>query len=117
MVPISILHPEIKQEAEAEAQDLEEGDDDDNDDDDEGPVSNEEAEGVMFGSSEAAKRIMELVQGTSTSSHFSFESSLDHSQRIDGQIATDTDEEVAGTISTSGWKHEGRKKRAWFRPY
>ncbi|KAF3436430.1 hypothetical protein FNV43_RR23522 [Rhamnella rubrinervis] len=60
-----------------------------------GSVTDEETEGIVFGSSETAKQFLEeLEQGSGTGSHSGAESSRDHSQRIDGQIVTDSDEEV-----------------------
>ncbi|XP_024932982.3 translocase of chloroplast 159, chloroplastic [Ziziphus jujuba] len=60
-----------------------------------GSVTDEETEGVVFGSSEAAQQFLEeLEQGSGTGSHSGAESSRDYSQRIDGQIVTDSDEEV-----------------------
>ncbi|KAK9281190.1 hypothetical protein L1049_004085 [Liquidambar formosana] len=61
----------------------------------EGSVTDGETEGMIFGSSEAAKQFLEeLEQGSGAGSHSGAESSRDHSQRIDGQIVTDSDEEV-----------------------
>ncbi|XP_010259605.1 PREDICTED: translocase of chloroplast 159, chloroplastic [Nelumbo nucifera] len=98
MVPVSILDSEVKLETEAILNPgPEEEDYDDNDDgsDNEGPVSDEDAEGMIFGISEAAKQMMkELEQGSGTSSHSGAQSYLDHPQRIEGQIATDSDDEV-----------------------
>ncbi|KAK4254735.1 hypothetical protein QN277_010074 [Acacia crassicarpa] len=54
-----------------------------------GSVSNLEAEGMVFGSSEAARRFLEELE-----QHSGAESSREVSQRIDGQIVTDSDEEV-----------------------
>lgn len=60
-----------------------------------GSATDEETEGVGFGSSEAAKQFLEeLERGSGTGSHSGAESSRDYSQRIDGQIVTDSDEEV-----------------------
>ncbi|KAJ4968013.1 hypothetical protein NE237_014714 [Protea cynaroides] len=91
---------EGKQEAENEAdpepyeeEEEEEEDDNDDDDDNQASISDEDAERLIFGSSETTKQIMrELVQGSA--SHSGAESSQDHSQKIDGQIVTDSDEEV-----------------------
>ncbi|PWA80188.1 AIG1-like protein [Artemisia annua] len=55
------------------------------------PSDEEETDGVVFGSSEAAKQFMEELEGGS--SNAGGESSQDRSQRIDGQIVTDSDEE------------------------
>ncbi|CAK9178022.1 unnamed protein product [Ilex paraguariensis] len=61
----------------------------------EGSVSDGGTDGMIFGSSEAAKQfIEELERGVGGGSHFGVESSHDQSQRIDGQIVTDSDEEV-----------------------
>ncbi|KAF8394572.1 hypothetical protein HHK36_020785 [Tetracentron sinense] len=88
--PSSILDSEVKQEAENEA-----NYDQDEEVEDERSVSDEDAEGLHFGSSDTAKQIMkELEQGAGASSHSDAGSSQDHSQRIDGQIVTDSDEEV-----------------------
>ncbi|KAF7842463.1 translocase of chloroplast 159, chloroplastic [Senna tora] len=54
-----------------------------------GSVSDEDAEGMIFGSSEAARRFMEELEQQSGA-----DGSQDPSQRIDGQIVTDSDEEV-----------------------
>ncbi|XP_028759349.1 translocase of chloroplast 159, chloroplastic [Neltuma alba] len=60
-----------------------------------GSVSNQEAEGMIFGSSEAARRFLEeLEQHSGADSYSGAESSREVSQRIDGQIVTDSDEEV-----------------------
>ncbi|KAF7842465.1 translocase of chloroplast 159, chloroplastic-like [Senna tora] len=59
-----------------------------------GPVSNQEAEDMIFGSSEAAQRFLEeLEQHSGTDSYSGAETSRENSQRIDGQIVTDSDEE------------------------
>ncbi|CAL2281166.1 unnamed protein product [Prunus armeniaca] len=90
----SILDREIKVETE---------DDDDDDDKDlqddegenEGSIADGNNEGMIFGSSEAAKQFLEeLERGSGTGSYSGAESYHDHSQRIDGQIVTDSDEEV-----------------------
>ncbi|XP_031280532.1 translocase of chloroplast 159, chloroplastic [Pistacia vera] len=61
----------------------------------EGSVTDGENEGMVFGSSEAAKQFLEeLEQASGVGSHSGAESSRDNSQRIDGQIVTDSDEEV-----------------------
>ncbi|KAL6210397.1 hypothetical protein ACLB2K_015630 [Fragaria x ananassa] len=88
--PSSVSHQEIRVEAEDD-------DGDDEDKDDEG-----ENDGMIFGSSAAAKQFLEeLERGSGTGSHSGAESygerSLsyrDDSQRVDGQIVTDSDEEV-----------------------
>lgn len=60
-----------------------------------GSVSNQEAEGMIFGSSEDARRFLEeLEQHSGADSYSGAESSREVSQRIDGQIVTDSDEEV-----------------------
>ncbi|KAI4306332.1 hypothetical protein L6164_029619 [Bauhinia variegata] len=60
-----------------------------------GTVSDAEGDDVIFGSSEAAKRFLEeLEQHSGVVSQSSAESSRDTSQRIDGQVMTDSDEEV-----------------------
>ncbi|XP_051131516.1 translocase of chloroplast 159, chloroplastic-like [Andrographis paniculata] len=52
-----------------------------------------DTDGLIFGSSEAAKKFMEeLEQGSSEDSHAVDEGSFEHSQRIDGQIITDSEE-------------------------
>lgn len=59
----------------------------------EGSVTDEETEGEIFGSSEAAREFLqELERASGAGSHSGAESSIDHSQRIDGQIVTDSDE-------------------------
>ncbi|XP_004292653.1 PREDICTED: translocase of chloroplast 159, chloroplastic-like [Fragaria vesca subsp. vesca] len=88
--PSSVSHQEIRVEAEDD-------DGDDEDKDDEG-----ENDGMIFGSSAAAKQFLEeLERESGTGSHSGAESygerSLsyrDDSQRVDGQIVTDSDEEV-----------------------
>ncbi|KAH7578358.1 hypothetical protein JRO89_XS01G0372300 [Xanthoceras sorbifolium] len=65
------------------------------DDEIEGSATDGETDGMIFGSSEAAKQFLEeLEQASGVGSHSGAESSRDHSQRIDGQIVTDSDEEV-----------------------
>lgn len=86
----SILTREIKLEAEDE-----EKQHSDVEDQIEGEVTDGETDGMIFGSSEAAKQFLEeLERGSSAVSHLGAESSHDQSQRIDGQIVTDSDEEV-----------------------
>lgn len=86
----SILTREIKLEAEDEGKQHS-----DVEDQIEGEVTDGETDGMIFGSSEAAKQFLEeLERGSSAVSHFGAESSRDQSQRIDGQIVTDSDEEV-----------------------
>ncbi|KAA8549173.1 hypothetical protein F0562_000857 [Nyssa sinensis] len=61
----------------------------------EGSLSDEESDRMIFGSSEAAKQFIEdLERASGSGSHSGAGSSRDHSQRIDGQIVTDSDEEV-----------------------
>ncbi|XP_042516922.1 translocase of chloroplast 159, chloroplastic-like [Macadamia integrifolia] len=94
MVRSLIVDSEAKQEADNEEnpEPYEEEDEEDDDDDDE-TMSDEDAEGLIFGSSETTKQIMkELEQGSA--SHSGAESFQDHSQIIEGQIVTDSDEEV-----------------------
>ncbi|KAK4482192.1 hypothetical protein RD792_009334 [Penstemon davidsonii] len=65
--------------------------------DPEDSMSDEETDGMVFGSSEAAKKfIEELEQGSGAGS------SLDQSQRIDGQIVTDSEEEEGDTDDDEG---------------
>ncbi|XP_023771882.1 translocase of chloroplast 159, chloroplastic [Lactuca sativa] len=52
--------------------------------------SDEDTDGVIFGSSEAAKQFMEELEGGSGEGG---ESSQDRSQMVDGQIVTDSDED------------------------
>lgn len=60
-----------------------------------GSVTDEETDGMVFGSSEAARQFMEELEHESgAESQSGAESSRDNSQRIDGQIVTDSDEEV-----------------------
>lgn len=80
----SILTREIKLEAEDE-----EKQHSDEEDQIEGEVTDGETDGMIFGSSEAAKQFLEELERGSGA-----ESSHDQSQRIDGQIVTDSDEEV-----------------------
>lgn len=61
----------------------------------EGSSTDEETEGMIFGSSEAAKQFLEeLEQGSGVGSHSGAESYHDQSHRLDGQIVTDSDEEA-----------------------
>ncbi|XP_068310443.1 translocase of chloroplast 159, chloroplastic-like [Pyrus communis] len=61
----------------------------------EGSVTDANNEGMIFGSSEAAKQFLEeLERGSRGGSYSGADSYHDHSQRIDGQVATDSDEEV-----------------------
>jgi Toc86/159 family protein import component len=61
----------------------------------EGSATDGETDGMIFGSSEAAKQFLEeLERGSGAGSHSGAESFRDHSQRIDGEIATDSDEDV-----------------------
>lgn len=86
--PSSILNRQVTLEAEDIAG---------NDTDEEGGsgFDDDDTEGLIFGSSEASKQfIEELEHGSGGDSHSGAGSSLGHSQRIDGQIATDSDEEV-----------------------
>lgn len=86
--PSSISHQEITVEAE---------EDDDDDKDDEG-----ENDGMIFGSSAAAKQFLEELERESGTGSYSGAESYgdrslsyrDDSQRVDGQIVTDSDEEV-----------------------
>lgn len=57
-------------------------------------MSDGDTDGMIFGSSEAAKKfIEELERESGGDSHTGLDSSLDQSQRIDGQIVTDSEEE------------------------
>ncbi|KVH94474.1 translocase of chloroplast 159, chloroplastic [Cynara cardunculus var. scolymus] len=61
-----------------------------------GSPSDEDTDGVIFGSSEAAKQFMEELErgsGEGGGSNTGGESSQDRSQMIDGQIVTDSDED------------------------
>ncbi|KAM5564007.1 translocase of chloroplast 159, chloroplastic [Rosa sericea] len=88
--PSSISHQEIRVEAEDD-------DEDDDDKDDEG-----ENDGMIFGSSAAAKQFLEELERESGTGSYSGAESYgdrslsyrDDSQRVDGQIVTDSDEEV-----------------------
>ncbi|KAH6813965.1 translocon at the outer envelope membrane of chloroplasts 159 [Perilla frutescens var. frutescens] len=61
-------------------------------------MSDGDTDGMIFGSSEAAKKfIEELEQESGGDSHTGLDSSLDQSQRIDGQIVTDSEEEEGET--------------------
>ncbi|XP_021820107.1 translocase of chloroplast 159, chloroplastic [Prunus avium] len=99
----SILDREIKVETEDDDKDLQDDDDDDDDKDlqddegeNEGSIADGNNEGMIFGSSEAAKQFLEELERGSGSGSYSGSGSgyHDHSQRIDGQIVTDSDEEV-----------------------
>lgn len=60
------------------------------------PSDDEDTDGVIFGSSEAAKQFMEELErgsGEGGGSNTGGESSQDRSQMIDGQIVTDSDED------------------------
>ncbi|XP_041993910.1 translocase of chloroplast 159, chloroplastic-like [Salvia splendens] len=58
------------------------------------PISDEETDGMIFGSSEAAKKFIEdLERESGGDSHTGLDSSLEQSQRIDGQIVTDSEED------------------------
>ncbi|KAM1229066.1 hypothetical protein ACFX13_008289 [Malus domestica] len=105
--PNSISNREIRVETDDGDGNKDLQDDDDNDlqDDDqdlqddegenEGSVTDANNEGMIFGSSEAAKQFLEeLERGSGAGSYSGAESYHDHSQRIDGQIVTDSDEEV-----------------------
>lgn len=86
----SILSQEIKLEAE-------DGEKHHSDVEDqiEGSATDGETDGMIFGSSEAAKQFLEeLERGSGAGSRSGAESFHDHSLRMDGQIATDSDEEV-----------------------
>ncbi|XP_050203824.1 translocase of chloroplast 159, chloroplastic [Mercurialis annua] len=62
---------------------------------DEGSVTDGDDEGMIFGSSEAAKQFLEeLERGSAVGAPSGAESSRDISQMIDGQVMTDSDEEV-----------------------
>ena len=80
----SILTREIKPEAEDEEKQHSDVEDQIGGSDTDG-----ETDGMIFGSSEAAKQFLEELERGSGA-----ESSRDQSLRIDGQIATDSDEEV-----------------------
>lgn len=57
-------------------------------------MSDGDTDGMVFGSSEAAKRfIEELERESGGHSHTGLDSPLEQSQRIDGQIVTDSEEE------------------------
>nr|XP_009781899.1 PREDICTED: translocase of chloroplast 159, chloroplastic isoform X2 [Nicotiana sylvestris] len=61
----------------------------------EGSISDGETDGMIFGSSEAARQfIEELERESGGDSYTGAEASHDHSQEIDGQIVTDSDEEA-----------------------
>ncbi|XP_057483927.1 translocase of chloroplast 159, chloroplastic [Actinidia eriantha] len=72
---------------------LEDEDEVENHTDEEGDIG--ETDGIIFGSSEEARQfIEELERGSGSGSHSGAESFRDQPQRIDGQIVTDSDEEV-----------------------
>lgn len=86
----SIMSQEIKFQAQDEEKHLS-----DVEDQIDGSVTDGESDGMIFGSSEAAKQFLEeLERGSGAGSHSGAEFSHDHSQRIDGQIVTDSDEEM-----------------------
>ncbi|KAJ9696480.1 hypothetical protein PVL29_008619 [Vitis rotundifolia] len=86
----SVLNPAIKLDETSHH-----SDEDDEEGEIEGSVTDEESKGMVFEGSEAAKHFLEeLEQVSGGGSHSGAESSRDHSQRIDGQIVSDSDEEV-----------------------
>ncbi|EEF30522.1 protein translocase, putative [Ricinus communis] len=86
----AVTSREVELEAENEEENLGGGDDENK-----GSVTDGENEGMIFGSSEAARQFLEeLERGSGIGAHDGAESSHDHSERIDGQIVTDSDEEV-----------------------
>ncbi|XP_021296400.1 translocase of chloroplast 159, chloroplastic [Herrania umbratica] len=61
----------------------------------EGLDTDGETEGMIFENTKAAKQFLEeLERGSGFGSHSGADNSHDHSQRIDGQIVVDSDEEV-----------------------
>ncbi|KAL1832923.1 hypothetical protein ACET3Z_002574 [Daucus carota] len=62
-------------------------------DDVEGSGSDGESDGMLFGSSEAAKQFIEELERESGGSNSGAESSHNNAHRVDGQIATDSEEE------------------------
>uniref|UniRef100_A0A7N0TT84 AIG1-type G domain-containing protein n=1 Tax=Kalanchoe fedtschenkoi TaxID=63787 RepID=A0A7N0TT84_KALFE len=69
----------------------------------EGSVSDEETDGMIFGGSETAKLFLEESEQRSVGgSQSGADSSRDHAQMIDGQIVTDSDEEVDTDEEESG---------------
>ncbi|KDP28139.1 hypothetical protein JCGZ_13910 [Jatropha curcas] len=60
----------------------------------EGSVTDGETEGMIFESREAAKQFLDELERSGGGSYSGAASSHDNSQRIDGQIVTDSDEEV-----------------------
>ncbi|GAB4841143.1 hypothetical protein Ancab_021887 [Ancistrocladus abbreviatus] len=61
----------------------------------EGSGMDGQTDGMVFGNSAAARQFMEeLVKDSGSGSHSGAGSSHEHSQRIDGQIVTDSDEEA-----------------------
>ncbi|CAM8933256.1 unnamed protein product [Rhodiola kirilowii] len=69
----------------------------------EGSASDDETDGMIFGSSKASKQILEeLEQRSLGSSHSGAESSRDRSQMIDGEIVTDSEDEVDTDEEGSG---------------
>ncbi|KAL0389622.1 UNVERIFIED_CONTAM: Translocase of chloroplast, chloroplastic [Sesamum calycinum] len=57
-------------------------------------TSDEDTDGMIFGSSEAAKKFIEdLERESGGDSHTGADSSFEQSQRLDGQIVTDSEEE------------------------
>ncbi|XP_018499723.2 translocase of chloroplast 159, chloroplastic [Pyrus x bretschneideri] len=98
--PNSISNREIRVETDdgdgnKDLQDDHDNDLQDDEGENEGSVTDANNEGMIFGSSEAAKQFLEeLERGSGAGSYSGAESYHDHSQRIDGQIVTDSDEEV-----------------------
>uniref|UniRef100_A0A5B7C0E8 AIG1-type G domain-containing protein n=1 Tax=Davidia involucrata TaxID=16924 RepID=A0A5B7C0E8_DAVIN len=87
----SSLDPEVKVEKEDEA----DHDPDKIEEEEEVSLSDDDAEDLIFGVSDTAQQIMkEFEQRLAPTSLLSGESSEDHSERIDGQIVADLDEEV-----------------------
>ncbi|XP_068337368.1 translocase of chloroplast 159, chloroplastic-like [Pyrus communis] len=98
--PNSISNREIRVETDdgdgnKDLQDDHDNDLQDDEGENEGSVTDANNEGMIFGSSEAAKQFLEeLERGSGAGSYSGAESYHDHSQRIDGQIVMDSDEEV-----------------------
>ncbi|KAM6557369.1 hypothetical protein CsatB_004388 [Cannabis sativa] len=96
--PTSIINREMMVEGENEEKHLPEeyGEID-------GSGTDDENEDIVFGSS-AKQFLEELERASGAGSHSGADSSHDHSQRIDGQIVTDSDEEVDTDDDEGGGK-------------
>ncbi|XP_060971909.1 translocase of chloroplast 159, chloroplastic-like [Cannabis sativa] len=105
--PTSIINREMMVEGENEEKHLPEeyGEID-------GSGTDDENEDIVFGSS-AKQFLEELERASGAGSHSGADSSHDHSQRIDGQIVTDSDEEVDTDDDEGGGKEMFDSRKDW----